>query len=256
MFPQTRGVWLETGDLEEFQEQEPNETLETATAAKANAVLNGRIQAPGDMDVWRLEAFKDTPLELHLRAARLNSPLDSVLTIQDVDGKTVAESDDIASGQTDSRLQFNPPAHGVYYVTITDRFARRGDPRFGYRLYLRPASSLPTSFALKFPADTLNLTRGGEAKVKITADRQNGFVGAIQLVIEGLPEGVTVDETTIAADKNEATLTLKATPKAPVSVVRLMVQGRCEQDGATVEMIAKVAESVCGDPPNEHLWLV
>lgn len=254
-FPHTRDIWLEPSDLEELLEQEPNDTPETATAAGSGTVLNGRIQTPGDLDIWRLEMRKETPLDLDLRAARLNSPLDSVLTIHDADGRPVAESDDMAKGQTDSQLRFNPPADGIYTITVSDRFAGRGDPRFGYRLHVRPASSVPPSFALKLPSDALNLNRGSEATLKVLAERQHGFTGSIQCTIDGLPEGVSVDEATIASGKNETTLKLKATEEAPVAVVRLSVKGRGEADGMMIEQTAGVPATVPGEEPNKDLWL-
>jgi len=248
-------VWLETSDHDELREQEPNDSADVATGATLNAVWNGRIQVPGDVDVWQFTGSTNIPIEFDLYAARLGSPLDSVLSIFDAAGKLVAESDDLAAGQTDSRLSFNPPSDANYTAKITERFSKRGNASFGYRLHVHPAASHAPSFSLKLPADALNLARGAESQLKIIVDRQHGFAGAIQLTVDGLPMSVVVSEATVAANQNEATLTFMATLDAVVGVSSITVRGRSDIDGILVEKIAVVPAVVPEDLVVDHVRL-
>ena len=74
-------VLLDVDELDERLEAEPNNTAEKANPASVPAVLNGRIDAPGDVDYWALTLKSGDVFDLEVRAARLGSPLDSVLTL-------------------------------------------------------------------------------------------------------------------------------------------------------------------------------
>jgi len=217
---------LEITDLDELQETEPNDAPATATAVKPDAVGNGRISQPGDVDCWHLELQQGQAVELDLRAARLNSPLDSLLTVADANGTKLAESDDLAPGQTDSSLLFTAPAAGFYTVAVSDRFPDRGSPAFGYRLAVRSAATLTPDFDLTSSLDAARVLRGGELKLKITAVRRHGFAGEIHLEATELPDGVTCEPVTIGKGKSDATLVFKAAAQAPVALAAVKISGR------------------------------
>ncbi len=128
-------VPFELSDLPEQLEPEPNQAT---TTYELPAVFNGRIESAGEEDVWKIRAKKGDTYEFDLRAARLGSRLDSFLTVRDEAGKVLAENDNLAGDQTDSRLQLTIPEDGVYTVTIRDRTSRRGGNRFAYRLHVAP----------------------------------------------------------------------------------------------------------------------
>lgn len=100
------GIRIETSDLAELLEAEPNDTPSAAPKIASPVVCNGRIGAPGDKDCWALPLRQGEVMEFDVRAARLGSPLDSVLVIIDPEGKEVARADDQPNNQTDARLQF------------------------------------------------------------------------------------------------------------------------------------------------------
>lgn len=248
-------VWLETSDLAELLEAEPNDSAASAPIVDGSAVLNGRIAAPGDVDVWRFTAAKGERLEFEVRAARLGSPLDAVIEIRDTAGKSLANADDIAGGQTDARLSFTAPTDGEFSVNVRDQFDSRGDGRFAYRLYLRRSDRIEPSFTLNLPADALTVNRGGEAKLKITAERLHGFAGAIRLTVQDLPEGVKAEEVEITDKKNDATILFKATADARVDQHRLKILGRAEWEDRQLETVATTAATTLGDPAMDRLWL-
>ncbi len=213
---------IELDDLPEMIEQGPNDELTLATPVEAPVVFNGRIERPGDIDCWSFRGTKDVIYDIDLRAARLGSPLDSVLVLFDADGKELARSDDLSGSQTDSQLRFTAPVDGVFRLRVEERLASRGGQAFAYRL--RVAQAIP-DFRLQLVTDALSIDRGAEAKLKVRAERQNGFSGEIKMECGTLPTGVSVDLPTIAATANEVELTFKAAQNAAISVQSLSIRG-------------------------------
>ena len=239
---------LELDELPEFVEKEPNESTDVAKAVDVPGVFNGRIGQPGDIDVWPIRATKGTTLEIDLRAARLGSPLDSVVTITDAAGKELAKNDDLGGGQTDSQLKFTAPADGVYFVTVAEQFSQRGGPAFGYRLRIAPPNS--PAFRLRLAADALIVPRSGEAKMKVRVERLGGFAGEIQLAIDNLPSGLVVSNPKIAEKANEVDLLVKSEASAAIGATRIVIRGTsklAEQElSATAGFEPRPADSIGG----------
>lgn len=251
-------VQLEISDLDELRETEPNDVPAGATLVRAEGVWNGRIQQPGDIDCWKLELQQGQVVELDLRAARLNSPLDSVLSISDATGTKLAEADDLAQGQPDSSLLFTAPAAGMYTVSVSDRFPGRGGAAFGYRLWVRSMARLQPDFEITSPVDAARVLRGGEFKLKISAVRRHGFAGDIQLEAAGLPAGVTCDAVTIEKGRADGTLVFKAASEAPVALAALSIIGR-SADGdrqlVRTAMISPPPMALGSTPVRDKFWL-
>ena len=142
-------------------------------------MLNGRILRPGEADLWQVTAHKGEQFLLDLRAGRLGSLLDSVLTILDAKGKRLATCDDMAPGETDSRLTWKVPADGMYCLRVEDRLPTRGGPQYTYRLDVERATPVP-DFGLKLATDNVNVERGHEVRFTLTAERSGGFNGAMR----------------------------------------------------------------------------
>ncbi|MDB5347053.1 MAG: hypothetical protein JWP89_5430 [Schlesneria sp.] len=221
-------VQLELGDLSEILEVEPNNNVPQPTSIPA--VLNGRIQSPGDVDAWTFTAQKGIEYDFDVRAARLGSMLDAVLEVQDAIGKRLADADDSPGLQTDARLLWTAPADGEYRLAIKDRLASRGDARFAYRI--RIVSSNQPEFMLTSTADTLIIERGKTVNLKVSLDRGPGFREPVELSLEGLPAGVTVASpampVVIAANQRELQLTLKAETDARIAVAPVKIIGRAK----------------------------
>ena len=67
--------------LPECLEQEPNDSTQAAQAVTLPVIVNGRIDRPGDWDVFRFEGRAGQEIVAEVRARRLESPLDSVLEL-------------------------------------------------------------------------------------------------------------------------------------------------------------------------------
>jgi hypothetical protein len=230
---------LELDDLSEIVEQEPNETREQAIAIDGPVVCNGRIGQPGDVDYWCLRGTKGQTWDVDLRAARLESPLDSVISIYDGQGKELARADD--TSLTDSFLRFTVPEDGSYFVKVEDRLRSRGSPAFGYRLRIAPPAG--PDFSLQVVSDAVTVNRGGDVKFKIKAVRTGSFAEPITLEFENLPAGLSVANPVIAGNAAELDVTLKAEAAAPIGAKAVRIRGTATIAGNAVVRAASFAST-------------
>jgi len=109
------------------EETEPNNAREAAQAVLSPQVINGRIEKPGDVDVFRFSGRSGEAIVAEVFARRLNSPLDSTLELTDAAGQRIAFNDDNEDKRSardthhaDSRISATLPADGVYFLTLRD----------------------------------------------------------------------------------------------------------------------------------------
>lgn len=81
---------LRVGDEPHGREREPNDTPADATALAARGSVNGRIDTPADVDLFRFEARAGEALVLETDAARRGSPVDTRIEVLHPDGRPVA----------------------------------------------------------------------------------------------------------------------------------------------------------------------
>lgn len=244
-------VFLEVGDHPEQLEAEPNDEWNSLTAppAVAPTVLNGRIAKRGDRDVWAFQAHQDEKVVLDLLASRLGSPLDSVIEVLDGAGEALAEADD-GGGGTDSRLEFTPPADGVYYVCVRERFRSRGGPGFAYRLHL--GLKAEPNFTLALGNDAMTLKRGEKGNINVSVQRYGAFKGPVRLTVENVPPHLVISETVLPADKPSVAIPVEVKEDAPISGTRLRVHGTGEHDGYRLTRAA-VRPAPRGEQPLDNL---
>ena len=127
-------ILVETA-LPVLAEKEPNGGFRQAQPVPVPVAVDGLIERPRDVDVFRFEGRKGQRLQLEILAARYGSGLDSILTVYDADGREVASNDDIAKS-VDSRLVVTLPRNGSYYASIIDAHDL-GGPEHVYRLVIR-----------------------------------------------------------------------------------------------------------------------
>ncbi len=187
---------FETGDLPELLEVEPNNGPTNAMAVTAPVVLNGRIGAAGDVDTFRVTAPADGKLVAEVRARRLGSPLDAMLTLSDAKGAVLQRNDDAAG--PDARIEFDARKGTEYLLSLRD-LTDRGGEAFGYRLAIQ-APDLSPDFAVRLTQDRIRLPAGGHVAVRCEVDRINGFNGAIRITGGALPPGVSARTLVIGPD--------------------------------------------------------
>lgn len=247
----TNSVVLATGDLAETLEVEPNDSPEQAAGTTVAQVANGRIDRPGDVDVWSVELDKGAAVVCDIAAARFGSPLDSRLVIRDAAGKELARGDDGPAGVPDAQLTFTAPAAGKYFVAVSERFAGRGGPTFAYRLTI---GAPPPAVRLELAGDVVSVDRGAQQKLAVNVLRFGGFNAPVTLAVAGLPAGVTAPDVQVAANQNKGELVFKAETNAPIDVARLKLLGRYELAGKMIEQPIAVARRA-GEPPLDSVLL-
>ena len=220
-------------ELPEVLEQEPNDAIAQVQPVDVPCVLNGRIGKPGDVDCWAVRATKDQTVEFDLLAARLGSPLDSVLVLVDATGKELARADDIGPNQSDSFLRHTFKEAGTYFVRIEERLASRGGNAFAYRM--KVTSPTAPDFRLHLLTDAVSVNRGGEAKLKLRVERLGAFVEPINLEFVGLPPGISVANAAIPANAGEFEIAFKGDPAAPIAAKPVVVRGVAMIGGKRVE---------------------
>ncbi len=116
-------------------EQEPNEGFRNAQEIPFSKTMQGSIQSPGDVDVFRFTGKAGEQIAAEVFAARHGSALDSILTLYNARGQILASNDDSEAG-ADSLLRVRLPADGIYYLGLVDAFDR-GGPLYLYNLEVR-----------------------------------------------------------------------------------------------------------------------
>jgi len=149
-------------------------------------------------------------LVFEVRAQRYGSPVDSVLRILDENGKVVATNDDGAfpgiSFNKDSRMMHTFKETGRYEVEMRNLVAVTGE-NYPYQLLVEEARG---SVELMLGSDQPYVYPGESRKLKVTADRRDGFEGEVELQVRGLPEGVEAAAVKLEAGAKEAEIEIKA----------------------------------------------
>jgi len=127
----------------------------------------------------------------------------------------------------DSRLFFDPPADGEYQVRIGDSRNKAGE-NYAYRLTIRPPRP---SFTVKFDPTSPAVWKGGALPINVTAERLDGFEGAIEVRLENLPTGFSAPATTIPAGETTTSFALWADPSAKTPVGQAFQPAETRQTG-------------------------
>ncbi len=99
------------------------------------------------------------------------------------------ENDDDARRElgADSRLTFTAPADGDYVVRLKDVRGQAGE-KYTYSLVVRP---LDSDFSVTLRDRKLAISPGSGKEFRITAKREDGYEGPIEVRVDGLPDGLT-----------------------------------------------------------------
>ena len=192
-------------------------------------IINGRINNPGDWNVFRFTGKSNETIVAEVYARRLDSPLDSVLKLTDAGGKLLAFNDDredpesgLNTHHADSYLTAKLPAGGTYYLQIGDT-ANNGGEAFAYRLRLSPPQP---DFALRVVPSSASLrSKDGSATLTVYAIRKDGFAGAIKLGLREPPPGFTLPPVTLTGTQTVAQVSLRTSLAATELPLNLVLAG-------------------------------
>lgn len=191
-------------------------------------IVNGRVERPGEWDIYEVEGKAGETIVVEVYARRLGSPLDSFVKVTGTDGRIIALNDDhfdAASGlntdHADSYLMVKLPADGKYFVHLGDT-RRHGGKDYAYRLRISPPQP---DFVLRLIPSRIVMPAKGSAKVTVFAIRKDGFDGPINLNFKDLPKGFESPGAKLPAKQETVELTLKTSLTAMQKPVNLTVAG-------------------------------
>ncbi len=214
------GAWFET------MEKEPNDLMAGPQRITAPRFINGRIDAPGDQDVFEFEARAGDEVVAEIIARRLGSPLDAILRLTGRDGAVIAWSDDqedpgsgLHTHHADPYLRASLPVDGIYRLHVADVQGQGGEDH-GYRLRVGPP--VP-DFELRVEPSSVTVPAGRSTPLTVHALRRDGFAGPIELTLLDAP-GFRLDGGVVpaGADHVLVTLTGPARPARQPLEVRLV----------------------------------
>jgi len=240
--------------LPECVEQEPNGPTEKGQSVTLPIIVNGRIDGPGDRDVFRFEGHAGQQIAAEVYARRLDSPLDSLLKLTDASGKQLALNDDhedkgsgLNTHHADSWISCTLPADGVYSLALDDA-QQAGGSEYGYRLRISPPRP---DFALRIVPSSVSVRNSATVPITVYALRRDGFSDEITLKLKDAPEGFRLGSGKVPAGQEKASVTLTVAPaQEPVT---LHLEGHATINGQTVSHRAVPAEDLMQAFAYRHL---
>ncbi len=241
--------------------------------------LAGRFYPAADVDAFEFTAKKGEVWWVEVASERLGRPTDPSLVVQRVvrDGETetlvdVIELNDIPSpvkvssngyaydgppyhaGSADLNGKIEIPEDGLYRLSLTDLFGgTRSDPENVYRLIVRQAA--PDFAVVGWPlhmelrngdrnalSKPIALRGGATMPFEVVVIRRDGFNEEIELVLEGLPAGVTATGLKIPAGKTRGILLFTADQDAPRGLADVAFHGRATINDEVVTRPGRMAE--------------
>jgi sugar lactone lactonase YvrE len=101
----------------------------------------------------------------------------------------------------DSRLNFTAPAEGTYYARVSDTRGWSGE-RFAYSLTLREPT--PDFNVNLVAAEKLHVPQGTGVQFAVSVDRRDGWEGAVNVEISGVPDGFFISSPLVVEAGHEA----------------------------------------------------
>ena len=247
IYPLANSAAFMVDTLPEAFEKEPNNSPAAAQRVKLPIIVNGRIDQPGDWDVFRFQGRAGQAIVAEVFARRLDSPLDSVLKLTDAKGQQLAFNDDyddpgagLETHHADSRILTTLPANGTYYLSLGDA-QQKGGPEYAYRL--RIGAPRP-DFDLRVTPSSINVSGGLTVPITVHALRKDGFSGDIALALKGAPKGFTLIGGLLPTGRDEVRLTLTVSPQPQPAPLSLTLEGRATIQGHQVARLAVPADDM------------
>ena len=221
-------VYLAVNSLREIFDKEGNNTKEKAQNVKLDSIINGRINSPGDVDMFKISGKTGEKVVFELEARSLGSPLDAVISLCDAKGKQMFAADDMKrvnigfnTHQADPYYMFILPANGEYYLSLRD-IQNHGGKDFTYRLRIsRPRPD----FKIYSGVSSLNIRRWQTITEPIRIVRKDGFSGPVIIKDKSEKSLFKIIKGTIKKDEGDMTFRLvnrrkgKSKPPFPVQFI-------------------------------------
>ena len=216
----TGGRPFVVGDLPEFVETESNSAPDRAEQLTPPVTLNGQIDAERDMDYFCFDAAQGEVVVAEVVAARIGSPLETVLDFRDEAGHRL-RTQEVRMGN-DQVVALKVPATGKIHFSVAN-LSVAGGPNYVYRITLSKEPFARLAFpsgGVAGQAQELGLlTLSGEADFKTLSQpvtlpstpgefwwNSPGVRGALPLTAGTYPEVIEQEPNDKGAEANKAAL--------------------------------------------------
>jgi len=259
-----RKVQFATDTLPEVTAKPSIGQMKNAQKVKLPSIVNGRIEKPGEWDIFRFDGRAGEEVVAEVVARRLDSPLDSILKLTDAAGKQLAMNDDtedkgagMLTHHADSYLKFKLPSSGTYYLHLGDS-QQKGGPLYAYRLRI---SHPRPDYELRVTPASISARAGSTVPITVHALRHDGFSDEIALKLKDAPAGYLLSGAAIPAGQDRVRLTLTVPGGRTEKPVKLHLEGRAMVQGKEVKKAAVAAEDMMQAFYYHHLvassdWMV
>ncbi|GAA5121488.1 PPC domain-containing protein [Luteolibacter yonseiensis] len=212
--------WITVSPLEAVNESGINKDPASATPVPpVPCAMHGILDGENKMDWFKFTAKKDQNLVLRVLARSHRSPLDSILSLHQMDGKQIAANDD--QGSPDSIINWTCPADGEYCLRVRDQLDRT-DGDFTYRMEItekKPsiAANLPTVERVNSQKwKTFSVPRGNRYAAVVNVVREN--IACDSTFEAGqLPAGITMTAPPVPKSITTFPVVFEAAPDAPLA---------------------------------------
>jgi hypothetical protein len=226
-------VPLVSGDLPEITEVSGNDDLNSATELNWPQLVNGRLESAEDEDWYRLVCKAGVPLSIECQSSSMWSNAFPIVALTDSQGGVVISASAVQTSDRTTRLLWQPPADGIWWLRVRDlQQGIRGGPDFSYRLSVRESIA---DFSLTMKTDVINVIQGGRAESDITIEHLCCFTSPVELIVEGLPEGIQIEGLQVAPGQTVAKLAFVAPEDARCCDVRLKIKGKAAVGDTVIE---------------------
>jgi hypothetical protein len=237
-------------------EKEPNDDQAHATPFEAPMALNGVIEKPGDVDQFVFKAAKGQVFDIHCYARRIRSPLDPVMYLAKKGAGAMLGADDAIG--PDAYFRFQAPEAAEYVIWLVDHLGK-GGPDYAYRIEVTPVvpQLTMTTNAEQIPLGTgvmsIAVPKGNRQAILIYGNRAD-FGGDLNVTVDKLPAGVTVEAPLIVASQAVVPVLFSAKPDAPLAATLADVTGKPVDAKLTVPSQFEQASVLVLGQNNVNVW--
>jgi hypothetical protein len=183
-------------------EIEPNDRASQAQRLFLPAIVNGKINTPGDIDYFRFTVGKENKLIFQSATRSLGSPCDLVLALKSTEGKVLAQSDPALPSDAAVTNKFDQA--GEYLLEIRE-LSGNSISNAPYRITVKTFEKGITASA---DENRLETTSGGVVTQKVSCVRYQ-YSGPVRFEIEPPISGVSLEVNETPEKKNSAELKIK-----------------------------------------------
>jgi hypothetical protein len=208
-------------------EVEPNDSAEHAQRVTLPTIVNGKLDATADVDCFRFTSAKGDLWMFESATRSLGSPCDLVLTLKELDGTTLRESDPTSAGDAFLNWAFN--REGEYLLQVRELSGNHVSPA-PYRVKIK---RLEKGVSVGAEENRLEAAPGASATLNLRLGRSD-YSGPVCLTLDPAIPGVSLDPSEIPERKDYLDLKLQvAQSVAPGSCVRFKMRAAMEGGAAS-----------------------